>query len=185
MSAAELLLPCAGGLLLLLASAWRLSRARRARTVLRQALVSPDPSVRRAAIRVAGDEGLVRHARVLLELAEREDDPTVRATLAEVVLRNQWEPAGVGSIVRLRLWAHRHAELMAPRVTEVIAPAPTMSAAAGVVDLLVRLVRPSAARRPLGGRGRVARRYPSNGRDRRTAPVAQLARGHVERAPWE
>jgi hypothetical protein len=94
--------------LLVAARRQRVKARRRKRLLLRRALASPDPAVRRAAVQVAGDEGLSRSADVFLDLLRRERDASVLATLAQVVVRNQWEPADAPTLLQLRLWAHRY-----------------------------------------------------------------------------
>ena len=105
-------LAAAGGALLLCAGLlWRARSRRQAMRLLRSALASPDPSYRRAAVSVAGEDGLARHATVLMKLAWNEPDPFVRDELAAVVVRNQWEPAERPELVTLRLWARQHLEV--------------------------------------------------------------------------
>ena len=97
-----------------LALLWRALARRRARTVLRRALADPDPTQRRVAVQVAARQGLGRHAKVLLDLARREEDPVVLRALADEVVRNQWEPDDQRRLVELRLWASRHVEELGP-----------------------------------------------------------------------
>jgi hypothetical protein len=100
-------LAAAGGLLIVIAIAWRLASAWRARRSLKRFLASPDPEVRRAALAVATTQGLRRNARLLLGRAKVEEDAAVRMALAAAVRRHRWEPADTRQIVELRLWANR------------------------------------------------------------------------------
>jgi hypothetical protein len=95
----------AGATLLALAVVWRSLARWRGRRLLRSALASPDPAVRRASVEIAAAQGMRRHARALLALANSERDPSVRAVLAAAVRRHQWEPADIRPLVELRLWA--------------------------------------------------------------------------------
>ena len=104
-----------GAALFVVARRQRVQARRQGRRVLRQAFASPDPAVRRAAIQVAGDDGLARSADVFLALVDREKDPSVLLALARIVVRNRWEPAGDPAILRLRLWAHRYLDHAQPR----------------------------------------------------------------------
>ena len=75
------------------------------RRQLRVALVAPDPAARVAAVQTAGENGVGRNARLLLEIAEAEEDIWVRQALAQTVIRHRWEPASTVALVRLRVWA--------------------------------------------------------------------------------
>ena len=75
------------------------------RRQLRVALVAPDPAARVAAVQTAGENGIGRNARLLLEIAEAEEDIWVRQALAQTVMRHRWEPACTVALVRLRVWA--------------------------------------------------------------------------------
>ncbi|MEY9861914.1 hypothetical protein ABH935_007557 [Catenulispora sp. GAS73] len=75
------------------------------RRQLRVALVAPDPAARVAAVQTAGENGVGRNARLLLEIAEAEEDIWVRQALAQTVMRHRWEPACTVALVRLRVWA--------------------------------------------------------------------------------
>ncbi|WP_194915096.1 hypothetical protein [Catenulispora rubra] len=75
------------------------------RRQLRGALVAPDPAARVAAVQTAGENGVGRNARLLLEIAEAEEDIWVRQALAQTVMRHRWEPACTVALVRLRVWA--------------------------------------------------------------------------------
>lgn len=75
------------------------------RRQLRVALVAPDPAARVAAVQTAGENGVGRNARLLLEIAEAEEDIWVRQALAQTVMRHRWEPTCTVALVRLRVWA--------------------------------------------------------------------------------
>ena len=75
------------------------------RRQLRVALVAPDPAARVAAVQTAGENGVGRNARLLLAVAESEEDIWVRQALAQTVIRHRWEPACTVALVRLRVWA--------------------------------------------------------------------------------
>lgn len=75
------------------------------RRQLRVALVARDPAARVAAVQTAGENGVGRNARLLLEIAEAEEDIWVRQALAQTVMRHRWEPACTVALVRLRVWA--------------------------------------------------------------------------------
>ncbi|MBS2539908.1 hypothetical protein KGQ20_44915 [Catenulispora sp. NF23] len=75
------------------------------RRQLRVALVAADPAARVAAVQTAGENGVGRNARLLLEIAEAEEDIWVRQALAQTVMRHRWEPACTVALVRLRVWA--------------------------------------------------------------------------------
>ncbi|WP_194894033.1 hypothetical protein [Catenulispora pinisilvae] len=75
------------------------------RRQLRVALVDADPAARVAAVQTAGENGVGRNARLLLEIAEAEEDIWVRQALAQTVMRHRWEPACTVALVRLRVWA--------------------------------------------------------------------------------
>jgi hypothetical protein len=98
-----------GGGLGLLASAavWRGMARRRTTATVRGALRNPDPRLRQAAFVVAGQLGLSPYVDLLLEHTHRERDPATALALAEVVARNQWEPADDSRLVELRLWAQQ------------------------------------------------------------------------------
>lgn len=72
---------------------------------LRVALVAPDPAARVAAVQTAGENGVGRNARLLLAVAETEEDIWVRQALAQTVIRHRWEPACTVALARLRVWA--------------------------------------------------------------------------------
>ncbi|MBA3908038.1 MAG: hypothetical protein H0X35_15370, partial [Pseudonocardiales bacterium] len=88
---------------------WRQVQRMRARTQLAQALRDADPVRRRAAIAVAVEQGLHRHAALLGDRVSAETDPGVRAALVTAVLRGSWEPADRTDVLRLRLWAQEEA----------------------------------------------------------------------------
>jgi hypothetical protein len=92
--------------MLLVAMSWRLLHRRRVDARLAEALRHDDPVRRRAAVRVATEQGLRPYAKLLIARIDEETDPHVRAALVEGVLRNAWEPADQPAILRLRLWAH-------------------------------------------------------------------------------
>ena len=122
MSPPELALLGAGCGLLLQAILWRAIAQQRARRLLRQALVHPEPAVRRAAVRVVGEHGLARHAKALLYATQHEQDPSVLAALAEEVVRNHWEPDDDRRLVKLRLWARLRLEVEPDPAVEAFAP---------------------------------------------------------------
>ncbi|HEY0812433.1 MAG TPA: hypothetical protein VGE11_04060 [Pseudonocardia sp.] len=84
---------------------WRQVQRLRARAQLARALRDADPVRRRAAVAVAVEQGLRRHAALLGERVTAETDPGVRAALVTAVLRAAWEPADRRDVLRLRLWA--------------------------------------------------------------------------------
>jgi hypothetical protein len=110
MSLIEVAEATAGICFLLVARVHRVKARQLRRQVLRRALASEDPANRRAAIQVAGDEGLASSVDLLLGLLKRETDRSVLLALAQVVVRNQWEPAKAPNMMNLRLWAHRYLE---------------------------------------------------------------------------
>ena len=122
MSPPELALLGVGCGLLLLAILWRAIAQQRARKLLRQALVHPEPAVRRAAVRVVGEHGLARHVKALLYSTQHEQDPVVLAALAEEVVRNHWEPDDDRRLVKLRLWARLRLEAEPDPAVEAFAP---------------------------------------------------------------
>jgi hypothetical protein len=107
----ELVPLAAGGVLVVLAFVWRLltlrNRRARVRARLEAALADPTPSVRRAAITVATQQGLSPVAGPLLNAILSETDPTVLDAIALAVARNQWEPLDHPLVVEVRLWAQR------------------------------------------------------------------------------
>jgi carbamoyl-phosphate synthase large subunit len=121
-----------GGAVLLLAVAWRTSRAVRIRAVLRSALRSDDPLVRADAVAHAGEVGLATNAKALLRVVHSEDDPAVLRAVTRTVAARQWEPASTAAVVELRLWARafidRHPEL---RPAAPVGP-PLLAGVAGV-----------------------------------------------------
>lgn len=154
-----------GATLLVVARRQRVQARRQGRRVLRQALASPDPAVRRAAIQVAGDGGLSRSADVFLALVEREDNPSVLLALARIVVRNQWESAGDPAVLRLRLWAHRYVDQTRPQQEEPLFEGRRTRefqgpSAAEVVNLLLQ---------------------PSHRRDRRSRPHRRSSRPPARR----
>jgi hypothetical protein len=89
----------------------RRHRSRRAAVrQVRQALLDPDPSTRRAAVYVAADQGLAPYADLILERTREEHDKSVLAAMADAVARNRWEPADNRRLVELRTWAHQRLE---------------------------------------------------------------------------
>jgi hypothetical protein len=116
----------ASGLGLVISAAiWRVTARRTAVATVRWGLLNQDPAVRRAALVIAGQQGLFRYADPLLELARREIDPAISIALAEVVARNEWEPADDPKLIELRLWAQsRLAE--APSVPDALQPEPRL-----------------------------------------------------------
>ncbi|GAA1970050.1 hypothetical protein [Catenulispora subtropica] len=75
------------------------------RRQLRNALHAAEPAARVAAVQTAGENGVGRNARLLLTVAESEEDIWVRQALAQTVIRHRWEPACTETLVRLRIWA--------------------------------------------------------------------------------
>jgi hypothetical protein len=95
-----------GAVLLLAALVWRLVHAALLGRQLRRALRDPSPARRRAAVEVATEQGLRRHAWQLMDLVGHERDRRVLDALVDAVLRNAWEPADRRPVQWLRLWAH-------------------------------------------------------------------------------
>lgn len=93
----------------LAALVWRQVQRIRARTQLARALRDADPVRRRAAVAVAVEQGLRRHAALLCDRVSAETDPGVRAALVTAVLRGAWEPVDRRDVLRLRLWAQEEA----------------------------------------------------------------------------
>lgn len=142
-----LLLEVAGvvlGIALLLFARGQQVRTRKYnRRVLRRALSSPEPSVRRAAVQVAGDHGLSGCVDLFLVMMVREKDPSVLLALARVVVRNQWAPANLPGLASLRLWAHHYLDATSRAAQRL--QAPTAYGASHREDPLARLLeRPGA-----------------------------------------
>jgi hypothetical protein len=93
----------------LVALVWRQVQRMRACAQLARALRDADPVRRRAAVAVAVEQGLRRHAALLADRVSTETDPGVRAALVTAVLRGSWEPADRSDVLRLRLWAQEEA----------------------------------------------------------------------------
>lgn len=106
-SAADLGLAVVGAALVGGAFTWRLTARRGARATVRSALANPNPDSRIAALHIVAAEGIAAYSDLLRQRAAVEANPQVRRTLAEVIARGQWEPAGDQALVELRLWAHR------------------------------------------------------------------------------
>ncbi len=106
-SVADLGLAVAGAALVGGAFTWRLTARRGARATVRSALANPNPDSRIAALHIVAAEGIAAYSDLLRQRAAVEANPQVRRTLAEVIARGQWEPAGDQALVELRLWAHR------------------------------------------------------------------------------
>jgi hypothetical protein len=90
---------------------------------VQQLLRAPDPSARRSALELVGNDGLAAHAGALVELVRHETDPAVLDAVADLVARNSWEPADQPRLVELRLWAR--GRLSAQQTTQ---PAPLAQA---------------------------------------------------------
>jgi carbamoyl-phosphate synthase large subunit len=96
------------GIALLAAGFWRRAVVlRRTRADLERALADCDPMVRCAAVRFAVDQGLRRHAGLLLAYIADEADAGVRQALVDGVRHSAWEPADRPEVVQLGLWARR------------------------------------------------------------------------------
>jgi hypothetical protein len=93
----------------LVALVWRQVQRLRAHAQLARALRDADPVRRRAAVAVAVEQGLRRHAALLCDRVSAETDAGVRAELVAAVLRGAWEPADRRDVLRLRLWAQEEA----------------------------------------------------------------------------
>lgn len=119
---AEWVAVAVGALAVVGAVLWRLRCRQLVGARLAAALRDPDPRARAAAVRVAVEQGLRTHDRLLAARVEVEGDPTVLAAVVEGVLRNAWEPADRPAILRLRLWAH--AERARTAAAAVAAPDP-------------------------------------------------------------
>lgn len=160
-----------GAALLLMARRQRVQALRQRRRVLRQAFASPDPGVRRAAIQVAGDEGLSRSADVFVDLLARERDPTVLLALARVVVRNQWEPARDPTMLRLRLWAHRYLDQIRPKEQPLFgAVRPAEYQGPSVGEVVNLMLQPSSRSEHTNGRRRRPRPHRTS-RRRPTPPT--------------
>jgi hypothetical protein len=94
-----------GVALLVGAAGWRTAVRYRAKQRVRQLLHAPDPSARRSALDLVGNDGLSAHAGALVDLVRAETDPTVLDAVADLVGRNSWEPADQPRLIDLRLWA--------------------------------------------------------------------------------
>jgi hypothetical protein len=101
----EIALLVIGVALLVGAAAWRTAVRLSAKRRVRQLLRAPDPTVRRSALDLVGNDGLASHANALVELVHHETDPAVLDAVADLVARNSWEPADQPRLVELRLWA--------------------------------------------------------------------------------
>ena len=86
---------------------WRFLARRRALTHLESLMTSQDPEVRRIAVEAIGAHGLHPYADLLLDRVTQERDSAVRAAVAGVVSRNQWEPADDPVLVTLRRWVRK------------------------------------------------------------------------------
>lgn len=78
---------------------------------LARELASPDPAVRALVAGGLVNVGLDRTASILLDHIAHEPATAVKLSIAIGVSRRQWEPAGIGKVMDLRLWASRTLEL--------------------------------------------------------------------------
>jgi hypothetical protein len=113
-----------GAVLLLAALVWRLVHTALLARQLRRALRDPSPARRVAAVEVATEQGLRRHAWQLMDVVGRERDRRVLDALVEAVLRNAWEPADRRPVQWLRLWAHGERAARPAPAPAAPAPAP-------------------------------------------------------------
>lgn len=96
-----------GGLLIGGGLWWRAALRVREHRVMADALHDDDPVARCAAVRVAVDHGLRRHAKLLLSQAESERDPDVRDTMMRALEASFIDPTSNSELLRLQLWARR------------------------------------------------------------------------------
>jgi hypothetical protein len=95
----------AGLSLITLAVVWRCVRAIRNRRRIAALLRSDDPVARCHGLDILAERGLRSHARQLVRLTMRENNPDVRAALLTAVARTQWEPVDHAALIELRAWA--------------------------------------------------------------------------------
>ncbi|GAA2029611.1 hypothetical protein GCM10009839_31500 [Catenulispora yoronensis] len=134
MSAEPVVFAVGGSLVAVAAVRSALMRAA-VRRQLRTALNAVEPAARVAAVQTAGENGVGRNARLLLAVAEAEEDIWVRQALAQTVIRHRWEPAATETLVRLRIWAKQEllwGQLEAP-VVPVVPVVPAVIEAAPLV----------------------------------------------------
>jgi carbamoyl-phosphate synthase large subunit len=96
-----------GGLLIGGGIWWRIALRGREHRVLASALRDDDPVGRCAAVRVAVEHGVRRHAKLLLSHADAERDPQVRDTLMRALEASFIDPTSSSELLRLQLWARR------------------------------------------------------------------------------
>ncbi len=128
-----------GALMVAVAIGWHQAHRRRIRGRIARSLQDPDPTRRKAAVRVATEQGLRTYARLLVARAAVETDPGVRAVMVDAVLRTAWEPADRPAILDLRLWAHEERARPQPDPCP-----PTMPIRAVVMPAQVRAIPPQA-----------------------------------------